>query len=84
MLDYADSYCLFKLFLVVCCHILPFNVSASIAKEAGERFGLIFIGCCGILGSVAILPVIINKLRESRITFKRQLSEQTVTTISSS
>jgi len=44
-----------------------FCALAEIGETTDERYGIIFVGCCGLLGALAILPVVIfNTAKEKK------------------
>jgi len=43
-----------------------FYVAAFIGGTTGERYGIIFVGSCGILAALAILPVVIDSLKKEK------------------
>jgi len=42
-----------------------FYVLAYIGEASGERFGILFVGCCGVLGALAILPVVVLSFKKT-------------------
>jgi len=41
-------------------------ILAYISQTAGEKIGIIFIGCCGIMGTLAILPIIVKSAKKQQ------------------
>jgi len=44
-------------------------VLAYIGEATGERYGIIFVGSCGVLGALAILPVVILSFKKEKKTY---------------
>jgi len=42
-----------------------FFVLAYIGEATDERYGILFVGCCGVLGALAILPVVVLSFKKT-------------------
>jgi len=39
---------------------------AYISQIANEKFGIIFLGCCGMTGALAILPIVAKSVKNQQ------------------
>jgi len=43
-------------------------VIAYNGEALGERYGILFVSSCGVLGALAIFPVVIDSLKKGKTT----------------
>lgn len=43
-----------------------YSFVAYIGETTSEKYGIIFVGCCGVLGAVAVLPIVVFNALDKR------------------